>query len=728
MGYHEPATVMRGSPLLLILVLLLPLLMASEADAQPAPHYLILYAHSYGTSAVLNSLPQWNGEKAADISKGLAFRLSPVLGDGLRIYGAITFTLYLRASGAFFGTIGVQVGELSEEGTETPVPGARVDTSPITLRTTVLLVTVGVGIIDYQFQKGSSILLHIGVDQSSGSGTPLLVWDDPSAPTNLRLPALSPTTANISFEGQPRFGRIFQADQNGSQSIKIDAAITDAIGIYRFTNASFRLTAANGTSMSFQVALNNNTDYSSFYSITSTLSQGPWQISLSLQDNSGDTYSFNGNLWVAPFYPISIDVVGSDGTLIRNATLSVSLGSEATWDTATNASGWGDLSLPSSQVVGPMNLTITWLGTQTLFRLELVAPQTLVLRLPVYDLGVRILMYGLPIPLARVTIYQKSIVQEALTGTDGVANFKTIPSGNYTLRADYLFSTYQFPLNLQSSGVASFTVPFPHRTITLATALALIAIASVVLVRRKRGKLYPRSFDYFMELTHGGLPEACFTVIAGNSGSGKSVLLNTFAAHHLASGKSIYITNTEYPEGIRANLIKLGLQMVDAKDERLIFIDAYSAIGGGSSREEFSVASHTDLTNLGLNITKCLQIAGPGADVYLDSLNPLITTLRIDYLTNFLQSVAAKVKANNGKFCVTVSSGIEKAEITKLEESADCVIETQLLESGKGQRRRLRIKKLRGKPYVDRWTRFQVEQSKGIIFLTFSKPASPPRA
>jgi KaiC/GvpD/RAD55 family RecA-like ATPase len=81
------------------------------------------------------------------------------------------------------------------------------------------------------------------------------------------------------------------------------------------------------------------------------------------------------------------------------------------------------------------------------------------------------------------------------------------------------------------------------------------------------------------------------------------------------------------------------------------------------------------------------------------------------------------VKANGGKFCVTVGTGIEKADLTKLEESSDCVIETELQESGSGQRRRLRIKKLRDRPYIDRWTRFKVQQGKGIVFLTRSKPA-----
>jgi KaiC/GvpD/RAD55 family RecA-like ATPase len=355
--------------------------------------------------------------------------------------------------------------------------------------------------------------------------------------------------------------------------------------------------------------------------------------------------------------------------------------------------------------------------------------QQLRLKLQVFDPTIRIIMSGLPlpvpVPLASVTLYQKGAVQEVLTGVNGVASFKTVPAGNYTVHVDYSFVTYEFPLNVQTNGPTIVTVPFPHRTISLIGVVAFLSLASVVLVRRRRGKLYPRSFGYFTELTQGSLPETCFIVISGNSGSGKSVLLNSLAAEHLALGKSIYITNTEYPDKTRENLLRLGVtEEGNLRGDKLIFIDAYSAVGGGLSKEEFSVASHTDLTNLSLKITKCLEITGPGADVYFDSLNPLISALRIDYLINFLQSVAAKVKANGGRFCVTVGTGIEKADLTKLEEASDCVIETELQESGSGQRRRLRIKKLRDRPYIDRWTRFQVQQGKGIVFLTRSKPAA----
>ncbi len=711
---------MRLRIIILTSLILLPLLLVPRAQAQTNAQYVILYAHGYGRSAILTALPQSNAQKAADLTNGLDFKLSPVLGQDLQIQGALTFNLYLRASGPFEGTVGVQLAEVTPGGLQTLVPGAKVDTL-IYLNMATIPVTLGVGpAIEYNFHAGSTILLHIGIVQTAGTGKPLLVWDDASAATSVKIPTLDPANAEIKYFGERSFGEIFEAGSNGTRAIHVNATLTDTIGIYRFSSAILRLTAENGSSVEVPMNPRNATDYSTTYTVASSFGQGQWQVSLLLVDSSGNGYSFTQPFWVTRFYPVSIIVLASDGSSLPNATLAVGFDAESFWSSVTNATGWGTLSLPSTQVVGPLNLTVSWLGTQSLFPLEVPGPKTLTIQLTVYSTSIRVTLLNIPLPLANVSLYQIGKVQQMSTGIDGTAKFRNIPAGDYVVRVDYLLNTYQTSLHIDQNETIVVPVPFPHRTITTVALIAIIALASVVLVRRKRGKLYPTNFNYFGELTHGGLPEACFVVIAGNSGSGKTVLLNCFAAEHLASGTSVYITNTEYPDKIRDSMIRLGVgNASDVKDsKRLIFIDAYSAVGGGASTEEFSVNSHTDLTNLGLSISKCLQVAGNRADVYLDSLNPLITALRIDYVINFLQTVAARVKANNGRLCITVGAGIEARDMTKLEESADCVIETQLHESGAGQRRRLRIKKLRGKPYNDRWAQFRVEEDKGIIFLT----------
>jgi len=712
-------------PALLILAfLVIPVLFTQAASAQQNLQYVILYAHGFGPSATLTAIPQSGRPNSADVSHGLSFRLNPVLGETLEISGPITYNLYLRASNTVSGTISAQLTELRPDGTRSQVPGSLVE-APVYLNTATILVTLGVGpAITYEFQAGSSIMLQVALYQSTPNAEALLVWDDPSSATSVRLPTLSPTTPAISYVGNNNFGEIFQADPNGTSQIRVNATFADSIGAYRFNSAILRFSSSNGTESDLPLNLSNDTDYSVRSLVSAIFPEGQWQVSLILRDSSGNNYTFTRPLVVAPFYPVRIEVFDSDGLTLSNATLSVGVDAQSFWRSITNETGWGTLTLPSSDLVGPLNMSVSWSGTQSLFPLDVTRPATVSVQLTVYAANIKVTMLNLPVPLARVTLYQTGRVGQNMTGVDGLATFGRLPAGDYTITVQYLLATYQTSVNLTQSGIVTIPVPFPHRTITTFLAVALVAIGSVVTIRRRRGKLYPAGFGYFKNLTHGGLPETCFTVIAGNSGSGKTVLLNTLAADHLHAGASVYVTNTEYPTKVRENMHRLGVANEKLMDpHRLICIDAYSAVGGSASTEEFSVTSYTDLTHLGMIISKSLQTAGKDTDVYMDALNPLVTVLRIDYLINFLQTVAARVKANNGMLCVTVGTGIDEHDLTKLEESADCVIETQLQEAGGGQRRRLRIKKIRGKPYNDRWTRFRVEEGKGIVFLTHQKNA-----
>ena len=195
--------------------------------------------------------------------------------------------------------------------------------------------------------------------------------------------------------------------------------------------------------------------------------------------------------------------------------------------------------------------------------------------------------------------------------------------------------------------------------------------------------------------------------------------MESLVAKHLTDNKGcVYVTNSEYPSEVRKHMLGLGIPDSLVNSSKLLFIDSYSAMSGLDSTEEFQVPSHTDLTALSMEITKCLERLGPQTDVYLDSATITLNSLRADYLLTFLQSIAGKVKSTSGKLVVTLGTGIDKLDIMKLEENSDCVIETELQDSSRGQTRRLRIKKLRDSSYNDRWTLFRIETGKGIIFLT----------
>lgn len=269
------------------------------------------------------------------------------------------------------------------------------------------------------------------------------------------------------------------------------------------------------------------------------------------------------------------------------------------------------------------------------------------------------------------------------------------------------------------------TVPLPFEGQIPYAGVLIAMLASVAVVRRTRKRTYPTSFAYLNDITKGGIPDGYSALITGNSGSGKSALAGSFAHAALSQGNPcVYVTNVDFPSRIRGNMKQLGMPCADPEAKgRLVFIDCYSSLAGEASPEKHSVSSITDLTGLGIQISRVLEELGEGTNVCLDSLTPLLQVLKTDYALAFLQAVSAKVKSLNGRFFATVGTTADRTTLSKLEEGHDCVIELQLLEGRVGQRRRLRVKKMRGRGYLDRWTRFTVEDGKGVVFYSPKPPS-----
>jgi KaiC/GvpD/RAD55 family RecA-like ATPase len=709
--------------MLMVIILLATMFPATSVSAQATnPDYIVLYAHTTNNVRILNAVPTWGRMRTENVSNTISFNLTPALGADLQINGAITVTLYLRAASALVGNLNFAVTELKSTGEQVQVPGGRIQ-SQVVLDKQLLPFTLGVGIIDYKFQKGSSIVLSVNVEAKR---TSYLAWDDPSTPSSMTIPAVDPLLVTITpMNSQSQPARIFPSENTSNETrIRLTANVTDSIGRYRLNGAVFLITGPNGTVLRTQPIQHPIDDYAVAYDSNVTLDNGTWQISFEISDRSGHTYTFPDKIWVAvPFEQVGVSVVDSSGNTLQNATVRVSYIHSQTWSSQTNATGWAAFELPSSKVLGPLNLTVYWRGAQTTQPLQVgPGPTTVVVVVNTINKTFRLTVGGLPLPLATVKVLKgDTVVAQNVTGYDGTVTIKALPAGNYTLSIGYFFSEAELPININTSQPSTISLPVPHQPLLLAIALMLASVTLIAVDRRRR-KTYAQDFSYFNQMTSGGLPETCFALVTGNSGAGKSVLLETLAIEHLSEGSNVYVTNTESPNKIREAMSNLKAVTED-KLTKTLFIDAYSAIGGSASHEKYSVSSHTDLTGLGLQISKCLDETGPNSDVYFDSISPLLADLRASYVLSFLNSVAVKVKANNGKLCAAMGAAVDKSDLTKIEEVADCVIEMQLQESRRGQTRRLRVKKLRGKAYMDKWVNFRVESGKGIIFFTRTKPS-----
>jgi KaiC/GvpD/RAD55 family RecA-like ATPase len=726
---------LRPSVLLcLALVLLAAPATTSNVQAQPSVGQLItLYAHSTGNTTILNASPPIGPGKYSDVSKSITFSLNPVLGESIRMHGSLIYTLILNASAPSSGIVSVWLSELKLTGETIPVSGTNTSDLVFLNNQTQTVVLGTVVPIDYEFLPGSAIQFNVLVTTHS-SIIPYLAWDLPSnlsthlLPTSVKIPFLNPTQTEMDIQTtQPRYGMngtIVQTNTNcACAKAKIAATLTDAIGVYRLTG-SLITTAPNGTAK--QVQGFATSDYSLTYSYNTTLTPGFWSLGLRVLDLDGNSYSWHGGIWSTPFYEVRIHVVDESNESLQDAGLEVNdtIGRGAMWNATTDSAGNANLLLPFTDIVGPLNLTVTWQGGSFAEEIHVSSVTSLLVRVPVYHFGIRPVMAGIvPLPSVDVELWSGNrTIATNTTGLNGVARFKEF-DGNYMARTYYLWSEAECGIVVNSNEVIRCDVTVPNWVTILVAVAAIATVATVtMLFVRRRTKLQPAGFSYFNELTMGGLPDACFVIVTGNAGSGKSVLLESLASEHLKEGVScIYVINTDFPSKIREHMATLGMQGQTAKTGRLVFIDSYSAISGTSTNERFYVSSHTDLTGLGLMVTKCVEELGSRVDLYLDSAVPILSSLRVGYMLDFLQSTAGKVKANGGKLCVSVGIGTEKGDMTKLEEAADCIIETHVQESRRGQRRRLRIKKLRGKAYIDKWINFRIESGKGIVFFVRKK-------
>ena len=267
-------------------------------------------------------------------------------------------------------------------------------------------------------------------------------------------------------------------------------------------------------------------------------------------------------------------------------------------------------------------------------------------------------------------------------------------------------------------------IPFPYNLFPyfiVAGVGAAGGVGGAVFYRRKRRKSYLIPFDHFSSLTGGELNGGTAVTVEGNTGSGKSLLLEQLMAEDLRSGRPcVFVTTGDFPSNIRANMKTLGFDISGYEQSGLLtFVDGYSAEAGQESREKISIPSLGDLTTLGIKITSALPSPSfKGGSLYFDSLTPLASKAKPESLVSFVQSVGAKVKGLSGKAFFTVGLGVDVGVQRQLEDTADCIVQMEAFEEAGIRKRRLRIAKFRARKHQEGWALFTIEDGKGIIFYS----------
>ncbi len=243
----------------------------------------------------------------------------------------------------------------------------------------------------------------------------------------------------------------------------------------------------------------------------------------------------------------------------------------------------------------------------------------------------------------------------------------------------------------------------------------------IVWKKRRTGPT-PLDFDYFNEITAGGIPDGYSVMIIGGESSGKSILCQQLVHTYLSKEKPcIYVTYDCFPDEVRKNMKSFNWETSPHEQKGIFkFIDCYSPAADVTSEEENFVEFPFSLSDLGIAMSEVMdQVKHKSTKIFLDSTAPIFTRLEPSTVVEFLQDRSAKAKGNNSNFFYTVGKGtIPPALIRRLNEIVDCIIELDFEEENGTTSRKMRIRKLRGRRYTNTWMSFDIKSGKGMVFLS----------
>jgi len=709
---------------------------ALQSLALPSVNNVTLFARlEEPVGMILSPSPKWSGQQTTDAYSENVFTLYPILGQRLEIFGTVLFRAWLRSDSPTFGKATFSLYQLSVNG----------DLEEVTR--TEGYVGVNPRISDFNFaiagvtatlEPSSALQFRFVYTSANPSVKVYLLWNDPRTPSQVVIPCVdhvSPDIAVFDKDGNPV--STFNANLTGAQAgVWVKVSVVNPFGLYDLTTTTLSVTDRTGTKIVDSQPMSLESSGASFYSGTYVLNTsfpvGVYSAVAKIVDSSGNTYQVSKGFSISYTYLLQFNLADEDNRPLSDANYTISSDSAVYALGSVDTSGWAAQQLPSSDIVGKYQITIFWKATQltVLSELNLSGATTLNLKVSVYRVAVRYVLYGIPLSRASVYLLRNStVIAKAVTEIDGSAVFDQIPPGDYVAKVNYMSYQYETSILVEKSHetLVALEIPYLGRIPYAAVSVAALAVVAVF-VRRKR-KLYPATINVLDDLIEGGLPQAATIMIMGPSAAGKTVLLENLMYASLDRRRPcVFVTTMQFPSEIRKEAKALGFDTEPhEKEGRLVFVDCYSAAAGQASEEKYSVPSITDLTRLGTELSACLGSLGKGTEVFLDSLAPWVAALKSEFIVSFLHATGAKVKAGDGRFFFAVGTSVEKEFLTKVDEASDGVIELTISEKQKEPRRKLTIRKIRGRKHSTRPVDFSIVEGRGIVFYIRGRSVEGPR-
>lgn len=226
----------------------------------------------------------------------------------------------------------------------------------------------------------------------------------------------------------------------------------------------------------------------------------------------------------------------------------------------------------------------------------------------------------------------------------------------------------------------------------------------------------------FDMIGEGGLPKGRATLVAGTSGSGKTV----FAAQFLAEGitkmneAGVFVTFEETPKDIRRNMISMGWDVEKwEKEDKWAFVDASPELG----EETTITAGEYDLAALLARIEHAINKIG-AKRISMDSLGAIFGRFpEVGVVRYELFKVASALKQLGVTSIITAERTEEYGEIARygIEEFvADNVIIMRNVLEGEKRRRTVEILKFRGTSHQKGEYPFTIIRNEGMVAIPLS--------
>ncbi len=728
---------MRSKAVLLVLIAALatwqPQLHLASADA--ATIEITLYAHTDSSAVsvqgrVLSLIGNTTSQHGGDVRDGLDFTLVPALSAPLHLRGGINVYVWLKSQQNVRGEVRAAISELKTNGSLTEIRSASVN---IAVPSVPYLIIFGLGPVDYRVSSGSALKLDIRFSQNAGVPV-MLLWDSPFTSTRVVLGV--ETTPIVGLKVTDVAGRastIFP--ENDTKMAKLIARVTieDPFRGINIRTALLTVTNSSGFPFVKDVPMNltsqTETPFRLEYVLPMAIPSGHFNFTVGVGDSANRVFMASTRVTITDFHNLIIMLLDSKKKPLPGVDILLFVDDQLVGEARTDSAGMASSRVPSSLDTGPLILRAQRNGLVVLSRIvEVQSDVTLQLMVPLYDWNVAVRLQQLSIPVmgAQVGLYLNGTwVASGSSDQNGIVHFAAVPLGSYEVRVASLIGVRDF-VNVTHSVDQSITaLELPIRPEILAiVGIVIAAVFGVLAVSRRRART--RSYKQAAELLGGTIPERAVMMVVGASGSGKSLLmLNILADSLLLGRRCVYVSNMELPSKIRDQLTRIGVDVRDSEHEnKLRFIDAYSGETGTRSSEIHAVSSPRDLTGLGIQITSCIEELAGTADVFFDSLTPVVESGGPARGLEFVQYYGARTTKSGGTFVYATTATIGDEMSGRLEEASDCVVQIEKM-PGRGKvRGRLLVKKARGLEHEQDWVGFKITSKGRMEFVSLPSAQS----